>query len=112
MKPAKTPTGYARLSPFAARAVLLLLAVATGLLVLVTVSPLASGRVGQPARGEGDVALYRAEVQRTRQGEGYYQAVATELRERGYPKCFVNINFWGCGFRGVSFQLAFDAKLQ
>jgi len=85
MQPTATTTGFARLSPPAARGVLLLAAVATCLLVMVTFSPMAGGRVGKPARGKGDVALYRAEVERIGQGEGYYQAVATELRERGYP---------------------------
>ena len=31
------------------------------------------------------MALYRAEVDRIRNGEGYYQAAAAELTARGYP---------------------------
>lgn len=34
--------------------------------------------------GEGDVALYRAIVERVRAGEGYYDAAGSELRGRGY----------------------------
>lgn len=51
----------------------------------VTLSPLAKGQVGKPRPGAGDVALYRAEIERIRSGEGYYQAAATELPARGYP---------------------------
>jgi hypothetical protein len=36
-------------------------------------------------RGAGDVALYRAEVDRMQQGQGYYVAADQELRTRGYP---------------------------
>jgi hypothetical protein len=79
------PTGYARLTPLAARGALLMLLLATGFFVAVTLSPLAGGRVGKPMRGAGDVALYQAEVQRVHDGQQYYQAIGTELRERGYP---------------------------
>lgn len=48
-------------------------------------SPLWQGKADQPRRGAGDVALYRAEVDRIRNGESYYQATAAELTARGYP---------------------------
>jgi hypothetical protein len=77
-------TGYARLTPRQARIVLLALLLLTVFCVAVTLSPLAQGRVGKPACGEGDAALYRAEVDRIRAGQGYYQAAAAELVARGY----------------------------
>jgi hypothetical protein len=73
-------------SPRTARLVLataLLLAIAG---VALAVSPLRSGRADRPPSGRpGDVALYLAEIARMRAGEGYYQAAAAELRQRGYP---------------------------
>jgi len=83
--PSRPATGYARLAPFQARVVLGLLAVATVLSVAITLSPLGTTRVGNDSPGEGDVALYWAEVERIRAGEGYYEAAAVELVERGYP---------------------------
>ena len=78
-------TGYARLTPFQARAVLAALVVTTLVCVAVTLSPLQSTRVGNKRGGEGDIGVYRAEVRRIHSGEGYYQAAAKELVERGYP---------------------------
>jgi hypothetical protein len=61
----------------------LLLAVAG---VAVTFSPTRSGYADKPRNDKpGDVALYHAEIQRMRAGEGYYEAAAAELRDRGYP---------------------------
>jgi hypothetical protein len=57
----------------------------TALSLAVSLSPWRSGFADAPDRGAGDVQLYRAEVDRIQQGEGYYQAAATELRARGYP---------------------------
>ena len=54
-------------------------------LVWVSLSPLKKGRADQQPVREGDVALYAAEVQRMRAGEGYYSATAAELSSRGYP---------------------------
>lgn len=68
-----------------ARVVLIAAAVVAGLLVGVTLSPLAEGDVRRVQAGQGDVALYAAEVDRIRTGEGYYDAAAAELRHRGYP---------------------------
>jgi hypothetical protein len=78
-------TGYARLSAGQARAVLALWLLAALLCVGVTLSPLARGYAGVVRPGPGDVELYRAEVERMQAGEGYYQAAAAELHERGYP---------------------------
>jgi hypothetical protein len=41
--------------------------------------------VGRDRGGEGDIALYKAEVDRIRDGQGYYEAAAEELVARGYP---------------------------
>lgn len=54
-------------------------------LIAVTLSPMRSGYADAADRGPGDVELYRAEVDRIRAGESYYQAAALELRSRGYP---------------------------
>jgi len=79
------PTGYARLTPRQAWAVLAAFALTAVFCVAITLSPLASDNFRGLAEGEGDIALYRAEVDRIRDGEGYYQAVAAELGPRGYP---------------------------
>ena len=79
------PTGYARLAPLQARVVLAALVVMTAVSVGITLSPLKSTRVGKTVGGEGDIGLYRAEVQRIHAGQRYYQAAAKELVERGYP---------------------------
>lgn len=53
--------------------------------VAITFSPLKSGFADAADRGPGDIPLYRAEVERIHAGESYYDAAATELRQRGYP---------------------------
>jgi hypothetical protein len=68
-----------------ARVALGLFAVSTLFFVAVTFSRLKSGFADGPDRGPGDVGLYSAEVQRMRDGYGYYDAAAAELRARGYP---------------------------
>ena len=55
------------------------------LFVAVSLSPLACGFADKPSRGPGDVALYRAEIQRIAAGQNYYQAASAELHQRGYP---------------------------
>ncbi|REK17637.1 MAG: hypothetical protein DWQ37_05940 [Planctomycetota bacterium] len=50
-----------------------------------SLSPLAQGFADKPHRGPGDVALYRAEVDRIAAGESYYVVASEELRQRGYP---------------------------
>lgn len=54
-------------------------------LVAVTFSPLAAGDGGRVRGRQGDVALYRAEIERVHAGESYYRVAGEELRERGYP---------------------------
>ena len=76
------PTALTRLSRRQARVVLVLVAVLTVGLVIVA--------LGVPPRdpskaGPGDVGLYKAEIERIRDGEGYYEAAGAELRPRGYP---------------------------
>jgi hypothetical protein len=85
MDQSSRPTGYARLTPRQARAVLALLVFVAGFFVAVTLSPLARGNVGKDRQEEGDIALFRAKVDRIHAGEGYYQAAAAELTARGYP---------------------------
>lgn len=78
-------TTFARLTPGQARAVL------TGILgigvfcVAVTLSPIASTQVGKSRPGSGDIALYRASIERIQTGQGYYVAAQAELSARGYP---------------------------
>jgi len=77
-------TGYSRLSPWQARAVLAIVVLGTLFCIAVAVSPLWQGNVDRQRRGAGDSALYRAEVDRIHNGQGYYQAAAAELTARGY----------------------------
>jgi hypothetical protein len=77
-------TAYARLTPVQARLVLLGWLLVTVFCVAVTLSPLAEGRISKPPRGAGDIALYRAEVDRVHAGQGYYEAASAELLARGY----------------------------
>jgi len=77
--------GLARLGPRQARAVLLGWLLLCAGLVAVTFSPLAAGDGGRVRGRQGDVALYRAEIERVHAGESYYRVAGEELRERGYP---------------------------
>ena len=78
-------TGYARLTRLQARLVLGLIVLTLVAAVAVTLSPLASDNfAGRPGEA-GDVPLYRAEVDRIHEGEGYYRAAAAELTARRYP---------------------------
>jgi len=79
------PTGYARLTVWQARSVLVVLVLTAAAGVGLTLSPLASGSAHKREPGEGDVALYRAEIERIHAGESYYQVAGDELRRRGYP---------------------------
>jgi hypothetical protein len=72
-------------SPLRARIELALFLAVMVFFVAVTLSPLRSGFADAPDRGPGDVQLYRAEVDRIRGGESYYDAAGDELRTRGYP---------------------------
>jgi len=78
-------TGFARLGARPARAVLLGWALFCAGLVAVTFSPLAAGDGGRGRGRPGDVALYRAEIERIHAGESYYRVAGEELRGRGYP---------------------------
>jgi hypothetical protein len=68
-----------------ARLVLAVFLGVTIFFVAVTLSSLKSGFADAPSRGPGDVALYRAEADRVQDGQPYYDAIAEELRSRGYP---------------------------
>ncbi len=86
MLPTSPTTGFARLSPSAARAVLAAAAGMTVFLLAVALSPRAIVNPGQrPAQGIGDPALYRGEAERVHAGELYYDVLAEELPARGYP---------------------------
>ena len=80
-------TSYARLTKRQARTVLTAMVLMSVAAVAVTLSPLGSTNlIKDDSRApNSDVFLYRAEVDRIQDGEGYYQAVATELTTRGYP---------------------------
>jgi hypothetical protein len=77
--------GFGRLSPWQARGALAGTAAVTLFFIAITLSPLASGFADAPSRGPNDIQLYRAEIERIRGGDGYYDAAAKELRDRGYP---------------------------
>jgi hypothetical protein len=68
-----------------ARLVFALLLVTALAAVGLTLSPLKKGQVGKADRHGSDIALYGAEIERIRSGEGYYQAAAEELCSRGFP---------------------------
>ena len=88
--PESTPqSASARLTPVAARSALAVSAVLTVVLVAVTLSPLAQSNADPSRRRQGDVQLYRAEVERIHDGAGYYAAAGAELRQRGYPTASV-----------------------
>lgn len=81
----KRVTDYARLTPLQARLVLAVILAAAIAGVAVTLSPMASSNIRPGIKGGNDVALYRAEIERIRHGQGYYDAAAAELAPRGYP---------------------------
>lgn len=76
---------FGRFSAVTARAVLAVFLATVAFFVAVTLSPLKSGFADAPPRGPGDVALYRAEIDRIHAGQSYYEAADSELRTRGYP---------------------------
>lgn len=78
-------TALARLRPWQARGVLAVYLLATAAAVTVSLSPLRQSNAGAKTSSQGDVALYRTEVERIHNGEGYYEAANAELRARGYP---------------------------
>jgi len=96
-------TGYARLTPLAARTVLVLLLLVALVFVGVTLSPLAHGYADKDRPGEGDIALYRAKLERINAGQDYYEAAGAEMRVRGYPTRSVfnwriPLHFWLIGW--------------
>jgi hypothetical protein len=85
MLPDNQATGFARLSPQNARAVLAITLAVVVSFVAISISPLAGEFAFARPAGPGDVQLYQAEVQRIANGEGYYEAASHELHARGYP---------------------------
>ncbi len=82
-------SGYARLSPWQARAVLIALAGLIGLGVWKSPAPPPTCGASEEKQRSGDIALYLAEIQRIHAGENYYQVAAEELVSRGYPTASV-----------------------
>ncbi len=78
-------TGYARLRPSTARIVLIAWLLFTGLCLAMMPTPPPVCEAAEQSTNSGDVALYRAEVQRIHAGENYYLVAAQELVARGYP---------------------------
>ncbi len=78
-------TGYARLRPGAARTVLAAWVLLAGICLAMMPTPPPACAAGQQSTDNGDVALYRAEIDRVHAGENYYLAAARELPSRGYP---------------------------
>ncbi len=85
MNPIPVTTGYARLKPWPARAVLLAWALLTVFCLVRMPTPPPVCNADEQSMDKGDVALYRAEVKRIHAGENYYLAAARELVARGYP---------------------------
>lgn len=79
------PTSFKRLEPRSARCVLVAYALFTLACLATTLSPLVIDNTRIEREGEGDIPLYWAEIKRMRAGESYYEALAHELRPRGYP---------------------------
>ena len=79
------PTGYARLQPWPARAVLLGWALLAVFCLARMPTPPPVSNAAERSTDKGDVALYRAEVHRIHAGENYYLVAAEELVARGYP---------------------------
>lgn len=81
------PTRSARL---AARVTLVALALLAIMAVGITLSPWRSGFADDPTRDtNGDIALFRAIVDRVHAGEPFYTASGAEMRERRYPTASV-----------------------
>ena len=83
--PPSEPSGYARLGPVAARAVLAGWAFFACFCLAKMPTPPPTCEAKEQSTNNGDVALYRAEVDRIHAGENYYAAAARELVVRGYP---------------------------
>lgn len=101
MPPPCGPVGFERLSPAAARAVLVAFALVAALAVAVTLRSTHDWN-GQSHTGAGDIALYRAVVDRVHAGQGYYDANFAERIARGYPtrsafNCRMPLPLWLLG---------------
>lgn len=95
------PTAYARLSPGPARAVLLTLALLAGFCVVVALASPQDWN-GRSRTGAGDLALYRAVVERVHAGQTYHDANFAERAARAYPlqsvfHCRMPLPFWLLG---------------
>ena len=82
-------TGYARLTPWQGRAVLAAWTLFAGICLAMLPVPLPPCNAREESNNNGDVALYRAEVERVHAGENYYQVAGQELVARGYPTASV-----------------------
>ena len=83
--PPSEPSGYARLRPVAARAVLAGWVLFACFCLAKMPTPPTTCEAQEQSGNNGDVALYRAEIDWIRDGENYYAAAARELVVRGYP---------------------------
>ncbi|MEX0867354.1 MAG: hypothetical protein WD030_08340, partial [Pirellulales bacterium] len=79
------PSHLRALSPWQARGALVLLAVVIVGGIAVACSSLSQGFADATDRGPGDRELFAAKAERIAAGEGYYEAAAVELTDRGYP---------------------------
>ncbi len=84
-------SGFARLQPKIARAVLQLFLLVTAVFVAISLSPQATGYATGPrfADAPTDIDLYNAEIDAMRRGENYYAATGSLLHRSGYPTASV-----------------------
>ena len=73
MEPRTETTGFARLTPWQARAVLTAWVAFAGICLAMLPVPLPPCDAREESNNNGDVALYRAEVERVHAGENYYR---------------------------------------
>lgn len=78
-------SSFQRLSPRAARIVLLCAALLIAACVAITASPISKGNAHKAPRSGNDIVLYSAIIDRVAAGEYYYDAAGDEQRARGYP---------------------------
>lgn len=84
-------TGFARLQPKVARAVLQLFFLAMATFAAISLSPQSTGFATGPRfeNAPTDIDLYNAEIDAMRRGENYYAAAGPLLHESGYPTASV-----------------------
>jgi len=85
----RVSTGFSALSRRQARGALAVVVLVTLGCAAISLSPWASGFAGVDRGRPGDVALYRAVVDRVHGGEEYYAVLSNELITRGYPTASV-----------------------